>query len=103
VVRRAPAEGKILPFESVFTCRRHSERRQYGPDRGRPPERRLIWASLLLAPARLMVRPSVSPSQPSRSASAMCPPMLRSARSPGELVVAVQDRLPNRKNPDNSR
>lgn len=34
-------------------------------------ERRSIWASLSLAPARLMLSPSTSPSQPSRSASAM--------------------------------
>jgi hypothetical protein len=33
--------------------------------------RRSIWASLSSAPARLIFRPSASPSQPSRSASAM--------------------------------
>ena len=33
--------------------------------------RRSIWASLSSAPARLILRPSTSPSQPSRSASAM--------------------------------
>jgi hypothetical protein len=32
-------------------------------------ERLLIWSGLLLAPARLIWRPSTSPSQPSRSAS----------------------------------
>jgi len=34
-------------------------------------ERRLIWASLSSAPARLTLSPSTSPSQPSRSASVM--------------------------------
>ena len=33
--------------------------------------RRSIWASLSWAPERLILRPSTSPAQPSRSASAM--------------------------------
>ena len=45
--------------------------------------RRSIWESLSSAPARLIFRPSASPSQPSRSASAM------------RAVVAVLELVPD--------
>ena len=60
--------GLVWAFSSGWGAAEggHSE-----SDGGGVRVRRSIWASLSWAPARLILRPSVSPSQPSRSASSM--------------------------------